>query len=100
MIAAAAFAGITALLALVVVARIMLAASPQASAESALSPGLDQANTLLLEQATGNAREQATRFAADAGATLGQLKNANQGVIRVILGCGAAGLLLKLTALT
>ena len=54
MIAAAAFAGITALLALVVVARIMLAASPQASAESALSPGLDQANTLLLEQATAD----------------------------------------------
>ncbi len=39
---------------------------------------------VLLEQATGNAREQATRFAADAGARLGQLKNANQGVIRVI----------------
>ena len=38
----------------------------------------------LLEAATSNAREQATRFAEDAGATLGRLKNANQGVIRVI----------------
>jgi len=38
----------------------------------------------LLEAATSNAREQATRFAEDAGATLGRLKSANQGVIRVI----------------
>lgn len=46
--------------------------------------GFNELKPVLLEQATGNAREQATRFAADAGATLGQLKNANQGVIRVI----------------
>lgn len=46
--------------------------------------GFNELKPVLLEQATGNAREQATRFAADAGARLGQLKNANQGVIRVI----------------
>lgn len=43
---------------------------------NALKPGL-------LEAATGNAREQAEKFAADAGATLGALKRANQGVIRI-----------------
>ena len=53
-IAAAACAGVTALLALVVIARIMLTASPQAAVESALTPGLDQANTLLLEQSTAD----------------------------------------------
>lgn len=43
---------------------------------NALKPGL-------LQQATANAREQAVAFAADAGATLGVLKSANQGVIRI-----------------
>ena len=38
----------------------------------------------LLEEATRNAREQAAKFAADAGAALGSLKNANQGVISVL----------------
>jgi len=46
--------------------------------------GFNELKPQLLEAATGNAREQATRFAEDAGATLGRLKNANQGVIRVI----------------
>jgi len=46
--------------------------------------GFNELKPQLLEAATSNAREQATRFAEDAGATLGRLKNANQGVIRVI----------------
>lgn len=41
----------------------------------------------LLAEATRNAREQAQKFAADAGAELGNLRSANQGVIQI----GAAG---------
>ena len=37
----------------------------------------------LLTEATRNAREQAQQFAAEAGATLGRLKTANQGVITI-----------------
>jgi hypothetical protein len=37
----------------------------------------------LLAEATRNAREQADRFAADAGAELGALRSANQGVIQI-----------------
>jgi uncharacterized protein len=37
----------------------------------------------LLSEATKSAREQATKFAAEAGATLGTLRNANQGAIRL-----------------
>jgi len=37
----------------------------------------------LLAEATRNAREQADQFAAEAGARLGPLRNANQGVIRI-----------------
>ena len=46
--------------------------------------GFNELKPVLLQQATANAREQATRFADDAGARLGELRNANQGVIRVI----------------
>lgn len=46
--------------------------------------GFNDVKPKLLEEATLNAREQAKKFAADAGATLGALKNANQGVIRVL----------------
>lgn len=42
----------------------------------------------LLAEATRNAREQAQKFAAEAGATLGALRGANQGVIQI---GGAAG---------
>lgn len=42
----------------------------------------------LLAQATRNAREQAQKFAAEAGAELGALKSANQGVIQVSGGDG------------
>jgi len=46
--------------------------------------GFNDLKPKLLEAATGNAREQARQFAGDAGASLGELKNANQGVIRVL----------------
>ena len=46
--------------------------------------GFNEIKPKLLAEATGNARQQAAKFAADAGAVLGQLKNANQGVIRVL----------------
>lgn len=47
----------------------------------------NEAKAPLLAEATRNAREQAEKFAAEAGATLGRLRNANQGVIQI----GAAG---------
>ena len=46
--------------------------------------GFNDVKPRLLEEATRNAREQASKFATDAGATLAGLKNANQGVIRVL----------------
>jgi uncharacterized protein len=46
--------------------------------------GFNEIKPKLLAEATRNAREQAVKFAADAGAALGPLKNANQGVIRVL----------------
>lgn len=46
--------------------------------------GFNQIKPELLEEATVNAREQARKFAADAGAELGRLKSANQGAIRIL----------------
>lgn len=46
--------------------------------------GFNDIKPRLLAEVTANAREQAERFAADAGARLGALKSANQGVIQVI----------------
>lgn len=45
--------------------------------------GFNDAKAPLLAEATRNAREQAQKFAAEAGAQLGPLKTANQGVIRI-----------------
>lgn len=45
--------------------------------------GFNDVKAPLLAEATQNAREQAQKFAAEAGATLGPLKTANQGVIRI-----------------
>lgn len=45
--------------------------------------GFNAVKAPLLAQATRNAREQAEKFAAEAGAALGPLKSANQGVITV-----------------
>ena len=47
----------------------------------------NEAKAPLLAEATRNAREQAQKFAAEAGATLGRLRSANQGVVQI----GAAG---------
>ena len=46
--------------------------------------GFNDIKPRLLEEATLSAREQAKKFAADAGATLGPLKSANQGAIRIL----------------
>lgn len=46
--------------------------------------GFNDIKPHLLEEATLSAREQARKFAADAGATLGPLKSANQGAIRIL----------------
>jgi hypothetical protein len=46
--------------------------------------GFNDLKPALLADATRNAREQAAKFADDAGARLGELKAANQGVIRVL----------------
>lgn len=46
--------------------------------------GFNDIKPKLLEEATLSAREQAKKFAADAGATLGPLKSANQGAIRIL----------------
>ena len=45
--------------------------------------GFNDVKAPLLAEATKNAREQAQKFATEAGATLGPLKSANQGVIRI-----------------
>ena len=53
--------------------------------------GFNEIKTPLLAQATKNAREQAEKFAADAGAKLGALRSANQGVITIGDGDGGQG---------
>lgn len=53
--------------------------------------GFNEIKAPLLAQATKNAREQAEKFAADAGAKLGALRNANQGVITIGDGDGNNG---------
>jgi hypothetical protein len=45
--------------------------------------GFNEIKAPLLAEATRNAREQAQKFAAEAGAALGPLRNANQGVIQI-----------------
>lgn len=45
--------------------------------------GLNALKGPLLSDATRNAREQAAQFAAEAGAELGRLRSANQGVIQI-----------------
>jgi len=45
--------------------------------------GFNEIKAPLLAQATRNAREQAQKFAAEAGAELGALRSANQGVIQI-----------------
>ncbi len=45
--------------------------------------GFNEVKAPLLAEATRNARELAEKFAADAGASLGRLRAANQGVIQI-----------------
>ena len=45
--------------------------------------GFNEIKAPLLAEATRNAREQAQKFAAEAGAGLGPLRSANQGVIQI-----------------
>jgi uncharacterized protein len=45
--------------------------------------GFNEVKAPLLAEATRNAREQAQKFAAEAGASLGPLRSANQGVIQI-----------------
>lgn len=45
--------------------------------------GFNDVKAPLLAEATRNAKDQAEKFAAEAGAKLGPLKNANQGAIRI-----------------
>jgi uncharacterized protein len=45
--------------------------------------GFNDIKAPLLAEATRNAKDQASKFAAEAGATLVPLKNANQGAIRI-----------------
>ena len=45
--------------------------------------GFSEVKAPLLAEATRNASEQAQKFAAEAGATLGKLRSANQGVIQI-----------------
>ena len=52
--------------------------------------GFNDVKAPLLAEATRNAREQAEKFAAEAGAALGPLRDANQGVIQ-ISGSGGPG---------
>ena len=45
--------------------------------------GLNDIKPALIAEATANARESAVQFAKDSGATLGGIRNANQGVVSI-----------------
>ena len=45
--------------------------------------GLNDIKPALIAEATANARESAVQFAQDSGATLGGIRNANQGVVTI-----------------
>lgn len=53
--------------------------------------GFNDIKPILLEQAVRNAAEQAQKFAADAGARLGDLNRANQGTIQILDDDGGDG---------
>ncbi len=74
------------------IAQTALAIDPLVQAgvviESGIGPryqlrAFNDAKAPLLAEATQNAREQAIKFAGEAGAELGRLKSANQGVIQI-----------------
>jgi uncharacterized protein len=64
-------------------AGVQLGSEGQAGGPRYQLRGFNDAKAPLLAEATRNAREQAEKFAAEAGAKLGPLKSANQGVIRI-----------------
>jgi hypothetical protein len=65
-------------------AGVQLAADGDGSAGPRyLLRGFNEVKAPLLAEATRNAREQAQKFASDAGARLGELRSANQGVIQI-----------------
>lgn len=64
---------------------------PGAGAPRYLLRGFNDAKPALLAQAIGNAREQAEKFAKDAGTRLGQLRRANQGAIQILDDDGSEG---------
>jgi hypothetical protein len=70
---------------------------PFGGAPRYLLRGFNDVKPLLLEQAIGNAREQAQKFATDAGARLGALKRANQGTIQILDDDGSDGFSAGLT---
>lgn len=53
--------------------------------------GFNEVKAPLLAEATRNAREQAQKFATEAGADLGRLKSAHQGVISISADDGSEG---------
>lgn len=65
-------------------AGVQLGGDGEASAPRYQLRGFNELKPLLLQEATLSAREQAKKFAADAGATLGPVKQANQGTIRIL----------------
>ncbi len=64
---------------------------PMGGSPRYLLRGFNDIKPVLLEQAVKNAAEQAQKFAADAGAHLGDLRRANQGSIQILDDDGGDG---------
>lgn len=64
---------------------------PMGGAPRYMLRGFNDIKPQLLEAAVTNAREQADKFASDAGATLGELRRANQGTIQILDDDGSDG---------
>ena len=64
---------------------------PMGGAPRYLLRGFNEIKPKLLAAAVNNAKEQAQKFAADAGASLGPLRRANQGAIRILDDDGSEG---------
>jgi hypothetical protein len=65
------------------VTKTALAVDPLVQQGVALMRGFNEVKAPLLAAATRNARQQAEQFAKEAGANLGRLRSANQGVISI-----------------
>lgn len=64
---------------------------PAGGAPRYLLRGFNDIKPQLLQAAVTNAREQAQKFAVDAGATVGELRRANQGAIQILDDDGSDG---------